>query len=177
MAHGDAPHPDTAAIAALRVAVEEWDRKDSTVAPLIAENAVWRAVRALLALHSPTPEAQPDTAHEHRFSDYAICTECGQTEAAIAGCHHCNEVTPGKRCWWCLRVAEAGTPPLQPEACNQLSPDKTRPERCEMPKGHSGNHFAFGGAQIVAEWEAGTPPLGICSCRHAVTEHAEYERK
>jgi hypothetical protein len=78
----------------------------------------WQGViRGLLAELSAAPAPAPpagETAreriaeHQHRFQDYSVCTECGQTEAAIAGCHHCDEVTPGKRCWWCLRLRGAG---------------------------------------------------------------------
>jgi hypothetical protein len=56
----------------------------------------------LAAILREPPAAAP--LHTHRFQDYTVCTECGETEAAIQGCHHCDEVTPGKRCWWCLRV-------------------------------------------------------------------------
>jgi hypothetical protein len=47
--------------------------------------------------------------HEHVF--YSICRDCGQTEAAIEGCHHCNEVKVGERCWWCLRVRVGAAAP------------------------------------------------------------------
>ncbi len=29
-----------------------------------------------------------------------------QTEAAIHGCHHCNEGADGHPCWWCGRVRD-----------------------------------------------------------------------
>jgi hypothetical protein len=56
--------------------------------------------------HSECPlQREPfAAAHQHRFHAYMVCTECGETKAAIAGCHHCDEVMVGKRCWWCLRV-------------------------------------------------------------------------
>jgi len=57
--------------------------------------------RAVRGVPSSPPPATP---HEHNFQDFTVCAECGQTEAAIEGCHHCDEVTVGKRCWWCLRV-------------------------------------------------------------------------
>lgn len=45
----------------------------------------------------------------HRFHQYTVCVDCGQTEAAIDGCHHCNETRVGVRCFWCLRVRGAET--------------------------------------------------------------------
>lgn len=69
-----------------------------------------RALKWLDAL--PPPQEPP--VHTHRFEEFTVCVECGLTEAAIEGCHHCDEVVIGKRCWWCLRLrasALAAVPP------------------------------------------------------------------
>jgi hypothetical protein len=34
--------------------------------------------------------------------------EARSTEAAIHGCHHCNEGAVGQPCWWCGRIREVG---------------------------------------------------------------------
>lgn len=75
-----------------------------------AEDVALRAVVANLTATLTSWEAwQASKTHEHRFRDYEVCEVCGQTGAAIDGCHHCNEVTPGTRCWWCLRMKETTT--------------------------------------------------------------------
>lgn len=55
---------------------------------------------AVLAL----PEA-PAESHEHDFAEFVVCRQCLRTPADVSReCHHCGEVEPGKRCWWCLRL-------------------------------------------------------------------------
>ncbi len=55
----------------------------------------------------PTPAR-----HEHEFTPYDVCRVCGQTEAAIEGCHHCgdDESVKNGRCWWCLKPLAASPP-------------------------------------------------------------------
>ncbi len=48
----------------------------------------------------------PKSCPPHEFAEYMVCRRCGETEAALTSCHHCNEVNPGQRCWWCLRVQQ-----------------------------------------------------------------------
>lgn len=86
----------------------------------------WEDVEAALA-------AVAGGDHQHDFSEYTICSVCGRTEAAIEGCHHCNEVTVGKRCWWCLtlRAAAEGrdTPPPKETTVDHCP-------RCDSPAPH-----------------------------------------
>ncbi len=74
------------------------------------------AERCRAALAAPALSQQPK-AHGHNFREFTVCTICGQTEAAIYGCHHCDEPRDSGRCWWCLKpqraVAEAGADPQE----------------------------------------------------------------
>jgi hypothetical protein len=66
------------------------------------------------ALEAATREtAAPDAtagtneaAHVHDYHEYTICRICGRTEAAIDGCHHCDDADSLRngRCWWCLEA-------------------------------------------------------------------------
>ena len=60
-------------------------------------------LRALAAAQGTPAEVRVES-HEHHFRDYWTCSVCGQTEAAILGCHHCDEVAVGTRCRHCLRL-------------------------------------------------------------------------
>ncbi len=56
-----------------------------------------------IAVYPPNERVQ----HKHEFKAYEVCRHCGQTEAALTGCHHCDEGPIGERCWWCLRIRTA----------------------------------------------------------------------
>lgn len=58
--------------------------------------------------------ASPPGCLPHDYAEYAVCRKCGRTEAAIEGCHHCDESQSSGRCWWCLTL-QANAPALTAE--------------------------------------------------------------
>lgn len=48
--------------------------------------------------------------------------------------------------------------PAQPPACECRVPDETGGNRCTLPKGHEGQHYADHGARLVAEMKAAARP-------------------
>lgn len=56
-----------------------------------------------------------DRPHTHDFDTFIVCRLCGQTEAAVRGCHHCDEPQESGRCWWCLKPQILAATPAQDE--------------------------------------------------------------
>ncbi len=54
--------------------------------------------------------------HEHDFHEFTVCRICGQTEAALTSCHHCDDADSLKngRCWWCLQPVATSNPAAPP---------------------------------------------------------------
>lgn len=92
-----------------------WTRGDYGVGPWEPPDAMlcdcqsvrWdrRNVPLLRGYKTRQPIPGTPERHEHEFSDYSTCRICGLTEAAIVGCHHCDDADSVKngRCWWCLQ--------------------------------------------------------------------------
>ncbi len=89
--------------------------------------------------------------HQHEYREFQVCWICGKTEAAVVGCHHCNDDDSVKngRCWWCLKPVAEPTPPSTGRPLDNGNPyifcDTVRTggnvsSGCIRGAGHNGDH-------------------------------------